>query len=221
MEFQLDLCGGEIQYQDLLEYLSVPSKGGNDEANILAEFYSHSKKPKEMEEAFTDKLQLLAHKVISKKPNFHNNLDTTLKQHYTNQLYDHNSTSITKTLLIQMPKVTFTQFRNELAKVLGTCQHFKGSTKLVSVSSVGAESGEEETPLKSQQKCKAKMSAQSSQIRDLHGKLDFSHHGEFPNMGISPILVHCKWQLLTHYKLLNLVVMVMETTQVTGKVNLS
>ena len=84
-----------------------------------------------MEEAFADELQLLAHNVINKKPNCWNNLDTSLKQCYTNQIHDHNSMSIIKTLLIQMPKVTFTQFRNELAEVLGTHQHYKGNDKSV------------------------------------------------------------------------------------------
>ena len=122
MEFQLDLCGGEITYQDLLKHLSITFQGGDDEANILAEFYSHAQCSKESEEVFADELQLLARKVISKKPDFSINLDTTLKQRYANQLYDRNSTSIAKTLLLQMLHVSFMQFRNELARVLGTCQ---------------------------------------------------------------------------------------------------
>ena len=69
VEFQVDLCSGDILYQDLLEHLSVAFQGGDDEANILAHFYSHNQKPKESEEAFADELQSsLAHKVISKKP---------------------------------------------------------------------------------------------------------------------------------------------------------
>ena len=172
VEFQLDLCGRDIQCQDLLEHLRIAFQGGDDEANILAKFYSHSQKPKELEEVFADELQLLAHKVISKKPNFHHNLTTMLKQWYANQLYDHNNASIPKTLLLQMPKVMFTQFHNKLARVLGTCLCSKGSTKAVSVSAVGTSSEGRGTPSKSQQKCKAKVSAQSSQIRDLCSKLD-------------------------------------------------
>ena len=43
VKFQLDLCGsGKIQYQDLLKHLSIAFQGGDDEANILAEFYSHA-----------------------------------------------------------------------------------------------------------------------------------------------------------------------------------
>ena len=94
-----------------------------------------------MEEAFADVLQLLACKVISKRPNFHHDLNTTLKQWYAHQLYDCNSTSITKMLLLQMPKVTFIQFHNELARVLGTCQHSNGNPRAVSVSVMGTSSG--------------------------------------------------------------------------------
>ena len=172
VKFQLDLCGGNIPYQELLEHLSMAFQGGNDEANVLTEFYSHAQKLRESEEAFADELQLLSQKVISKKSEFRQNLDATLKQHYANQLFGHNNASIVKTLLLQMPMVTFTQFHNELARVLGTCQHSKPSTKAVSVSSVESNLGDDVAPSKTQQKHQKKMNAQSSQIRDLHSKLD-------------------------------------------------
>ena len=79
VKFQLDLCGRNITYQNLLRHLSVTFQGGNNEANLLAEFYSHEQKLKESEEAFVDELQILACKVIIKKPDFRNNLDTILK----------------------------------------------------------------------------------------------------------------------------------------------
>ena len=91
VEFQLDLCGGVITYQNLLRHLSVAFQGGDDEANLLAEFYSRGQKIKESEEAFADELQILARKVIIKKPDFRVNLDMTLKQCYVSQLLDHNS----------------------------------------------------------------------------------------------------------------------------------
>ena len=70
VEYQLDLCRGVIDYCELLKHLSVTFQGGEDEANILAEFYSQAQKPKESEETFADELQLLACKVISKRPAF-------------------------------------------------------------------------------------------------------------------------------------------------------
>ena len=161
VEFQLDLCGGIITYQDLLKHLSVTFQGGDDEANLLAEFYSHGQKLKESEEAFGDELQLLARKVISKKPDFWQNLDTTLKQHYASQLYDYSNASIAKMLLKQMPQISFTQFHNELALVLGTHQWAvtKASVKVVSASSVETESEEEGASTKSKIKKDGKIRA--------------------------------------------------------------
>ena len=104
VEFQLDLCGGDITYQDLLQHLGITFQGGDDEANVLAEFYSRRQYAKESEEAFADELQLLARKVISKKPDFRVNLDSTMKQWYASQLYDCSNASIAKALLLQMPE---------------------------------------------------------------------------------------------------------------------
>ena len=185
VEFQLDLCGGVITYQDLLKHLSITFQGGDDEANLLAEFYSHAQKVKESEEAFADELQILARKVIIKKPDFRVNLDTTLKQRYASQLLDRNSTSIAKTLLVQMSKCSFTEFRNELARVLDTRRRAitKASVKPVTSKSIEVEEEEEEDapppPPKSSVKPSAtiakkdkKINAQSAQIKDLRLKLD-------------------------------------------------
>ena len=171
VKYQLNLCGGIIDYHELPKHLSVTFQGGEDEANILMEFYSQAQKPKDSKETFVDELQLLTHKVISKRPAFREGLDTTLKQCYVNQLYDCNSSSIAKTLLLQMPMVTFTQFCNELAQVLGMCQR-KDKPKSIKTNQVEADSGETESVSKSCLKCKAKISAQSSQIQVLHSKLD-------------------------------------------------
>ena len=174
VEFQLNLCGGVTTYQDLLIHLSIAFQGGNKEANLLAEFYSHGQKVKESEEAFTDELQTLARKVISRKPNFRHDLDDTLKQRYASHLSDHNNASIAKTLLKQMPNITFTQFRNKLARILGTRQHAatKASVKTIMAASTETESEEEGTLTKSQTKKDGKINAQSSQIKDLCSKLD-------------------------------------------------
>ena len=181
VEFQLDLCSGKITYQNLLRHLSVTFQGGDDEANLLAEFYSDGQKLKESEEAFVDELQILTCKVIIKKPDFRNNLDTTLKQRYASQLLDHNSTSIAKTLLVQMQQCSFIEFRNELARVLDTHHHAisKASAKPVTMKSieVGEEDEEDAPPpppksSTSLTKKDKKISMQSTQIKDLRLKLD-------------------------------------------------
>ena len=131
------------------------------------------------EEAFADELQILTRKVIIKKSDFRNNLDTTLKQHYASQLFDHNSTSIAKNLLVQMQQCSLTEFCNEMARVLGTRQHAisKASVKPITTKSVEVEEEEEDAPLppqplKSHVKKDKKISMQSSQIKDLRSKLD-------------------------------------------------
>ena len=143
VEFQLDLCGGNITYQDLLQHLGIAFQGGDNEANVLAKFYSRRQYAKESEESFTDELQLLARKVISKKPDFRVNLDNTMIQRYASQLYDRSNASIAKALLLQMPTVSFTQYCNELARVLGTrqCQNKGVSSKAISATQEGTESG--------------------------------------------------------------------------------
>ena len=70
-----------------------------------------------------------------------------------------------------MPMVTFTQFHNELAQVLGMHQH-KDKPKSVNTNQMEADSGETESVSKSCLKHDAKISAQSSQIQNLHNKLD-------------------------------------------------
>ena len=185
VEFQLDLCGGVITYEDLLKHLSIAFQGGDDEASLLAEFYSRVQKTKETEEAFADELQILARKVIVKKPDFRVNLDSTLKQRYASQLLDRNSASIAKTLLVQMSKCSFTEFRNELARVLDTRRKAiaKASLKPVSTKAIEVEEDEEQdAPLPSTKssnkpsttitKKDKKIHAQSAQIKDLRQKLD-------------------------------------------------
>ena len=160
--------------------MSIAFQGGDDEANLLAEFYSRGQKLKESEEAFADELQILAHKVIIKKPDFRNNLDATLKQRYASQLFDRHSTSIAKTLLVQMSQCSFTEFCNELAWILGTRQRAitKASVKPVTTKAVEAEEDEEEDapvttkPSKIITKKDQKISVQSSQIKDLRLKLN-------------------------------------------------
>ena len=67
--------------------------------------------------------------------------------------------------------VMFTQFCNELAWVLGMCQH-KDKSRSVTTNQVEASSGETESVSKSFLKHDVKISAQSSQIQDLQSKLD-------------------------------------------------
>ena len=121
VKYQLDLNGAEMGYKDLLKHLSLAFAGGKDESTLMADVDSCTQKAKESEESLTDELQILARKVISKRPNFLQGLNSVLKNQYANQLYDHHSAAIAKSLLFQLPSHTsFTQFRSELLLILGT-----------------------------------------------------------------------------------------------------
>ena len=98
-----------------------------------------------------------------------------LQNQYANQLYDHHSVAIAKSLLFQLPPQTsFTQFRSELSQILGT-QNKKEHAKATAVvtSQVGQE-GIDEGLSKNQCKKIVKVAAQTAQIKDLHVKLDLA-----------------------------------------------
>ena len=164
VEYQLDICGGITTYHDLLKHLSIAFQGGDEEANLIADFYSHGQKSKETEEAFADELQILARKVMTRKPNFRQDLDSTLKQRYVSQLADKHSASIAKTLLKQ---ISFTEFRNELSRVLGTRQRAAAKASVKAVSATTTETESESEPVASKPRSKhikkdGKISAQAS-----------------------------------------------------------
>ena len=76
-----------------------------------------------------------------------------------------------------MPKISFTEFRNELSRVLGTrqCAAAKASVKAVTATSMETESEGEPVVTKSHTKHikkDGKISAQASQIKELRTKLD-------------------------------------------------
>ena len=74
---------------------------------MLTEFYSCAQKLRELEEVFADELQLLARKVISKKARISDRISMLpLSSTMQTNLYNRNSASIVKILLLQMPKVT-------------------------------------------------------------------------------------------------------------------
>ena len=114
---------------------------------------------------------------MTRKPNFHQDLDSTLKQRYVSQLADKHSASIAKMLLKQMPKISFTEFRNELSRVLGTRQRAAAKASVKAVSATTTETESESEPVASKPRSKhikkdRKISAQASQIKELRSKLD-------------------------------------------------
>ena len=89
-----------------------------------------------------------------------------------------------------MPQISFTQFRNELSRVLGTRQRAaaKASVKTVTATSMETESEGEGAVVKSHSKNikkDGKINAQASQIKELRNQVGRGNSREFPNEGIS------------------------------------
>ena len=147
--------------------------GGEDQSTLMDDFYSHTQKVKGLEESFAVELQVLAKKVISKRPNFWQGLDSVLKNQYAKQLHDHHSAAIVKSLLFQIPPQTsFTQFRSELSWILGTWNKKEHAKAMAVVTSQVGQEGVDEGLSKNQCKKLVKVAAQTAQIKDLHVKLD-------------------------------------------------
>ena len=95
--------------------------------------------------------------------------------------------SIAKTLLVQMQQCSFTEFRNELARVLDTRRRAisKATAKSVMAKSIEVEEEEEDAPpvppkpSTSIAKKDIKINVQSAQIKDLRLKLDQAVAGNF------------------------------------------
>ena len=98
-----------------------------------------------------------------------------LKNQYANQLYDCHSAAIMKSLLFQLPPQTsFTQFRSELSRILGTWNKKERAKAVAVVTSQVGQEGIDEGLSKNQHKKIAKVMAQTAQIKDLHVKLDLA-----------------------------------------------
>ena len=76
-----------------------------------------------------------------------------------------------------MPKISFTEFRNELSRVLGTRQRVVAKASVKAVSATTTETESESEPVATKPHSKhikkdGKISAQASQIKELRSKLD-------------------------------------------------
>ena len=78
VKFQLDLCGGEIMYQNLLRHLSIAFQGGDNKANLLAEFYSHGQNWRNLRRLLRASYRYLPARLLSRS----RILGTTSTQHW-------------------------------------------------------------------------------------------------------------------------------------------
>ena len=83
-------------------------------------FYAWAQKKNESEEAFTDELQILVHKIIARKLEFRQDVNKQLKSQYAHKLKDPYYAAIAQSMLQSLEdSESFTQFQGHLAMMFG------------------------------------------------------------------------------------------------------
>ena len=107
-------------FSGLMRELSTAFESCQDEASLMADFYSRKQLAKENDDEFAEQLQLLARKVICTKQSFRAEAQQALKQQFANGLKDQYHQVTARSILKSKPDLTFVEFRSEIAGVLHT-----------------------------------------------------------------------------------------------------
>ena len=107
-------------FSGLMKELSTAFESCQDEASLMADFYSRKQLAKENDGEFAEQLQLLARKVICTKQSFHTEAQQALKQQFTNGLKDQYHQVTARSILKSKPDLSFVEFRSEIVGVLHT-----------------------------------------------------------------------------------------------------
>ena len=108
-------------FSGLMEELSTAFESCQDEASLMADFYSRKQLAKENDDEFAEQLQLLARKAICTKQSFSTEAQQALKQQFANGLKDQYHQVTARSILKSKPDLSFVEFRSEIAGVLYTC----------------------------------------------------------------------------------------------------
>ena len=107
-------------FSGLMRELSTAFESCQDEASLMADFYSRKQLAEENDDEFAEQLQLLARKVICTKQSFRAEAQQALKQQFANGLKDQYHQVTARSILKSKPDLTFVEFRSEIAGVLHT-----------------------------------------------------------------------------------------------------
>ena len=89
VEFYMGMIADEQQsFDGLVNHLKNAFQSGETVSELISDFYSHHQKKNELEDAFTDDLQILVRKIIAQKPSFRAEVNEQLKSQYAHKLHD-------------------------------------------------------------------------------------------------------------------------------------
>ena len=117
VEFYMGMIADEQQsFDGLVNHLKNAFQLGETVSELISNFYGRSQKKNELEDAFTDDLQILVRKIIAQKPSFRAEANEQLKSQYAHKLHDQYYAAIAQSVLQTSDhSETFTQFRGCLA----------------------------------------------------------------------------------------------------------
>ena len=112
VEFYMGMIVDDQQtFDGLVNHLKNAFKSGETVSKLISDFYSRHQKKNELEDAFTDDLQILVRKIITHKPSFRAEANEQLKHQYAHKLHDQYYAAIACSVLQTTdPSETFTQF---------------------------------------------------------------------------------------------------------------
>ena len=103
----------------LLENLWQVFSSGEDDQQMLAEFYSRVQNPKETVKEFGELLLQIARKIMTAKPEFKVDIDNTLKAHFVDGLRDHYHQAMEREMIHSRPTLSYITYKSKVLKTLG------------------------------------------------------------------------------------------------------
>ena len=112
---------------------------------MLAEFYSRVQNPKESVKEFGESILQIARKIMTAKPEFKVDINSTLKASFTDGLRDHYHQAMAREMINSHPTLSYVAYKSEVLKTLGP------NVKPCSITTSKLETSDVESPFK---KCK-------------------------------------------------------------------
>ena len=143
VEYYLGLTPKEEQsFQGLIDHLSLTFQSCEMVSSLIADFYNQSQKIWETKDAFEDKLQVLARKIVAPKPEFISETNQALKHQFMQNLRDPYFGVLARVKCLSSPdSESFTQFWSRFALMFNSWG--KQCTK-ASVTTTAVDSGDNE-----------------------------------------------------------------------------
>ena len=103
----------------LFENLQQVFSSGEDDQQMLAEFYSRVQNPKELVKEFGESILQIARKIMTAKPEFKVDIDNTLKARFADGLRDHYHQAMVREMIHSRPTLSYVAYKLEVLKTLG------------------------------------------------------------------------------------------------------